>query len=235
MKVLDLFSGIGAFSLGLERVGMQTIQFVEKDKKCFQVLKKHWPNVPIHHDIRSFDGKGYRGTARLVCGGPPCQSVSLAGEQAGTRDDRWLWEEALRVVSEVAPEWCIFENVYGLLTIDDGMAFEALCLALEDQGFEVQPYLIGAISVNAPHIRSRVWIVAHAFRDYEWEEPCSRQARRVGREYESVSWNRGWQEALCHFRGMDDGSAYKVHRVNTIRNAVCPQVVEQIGKAIMEF
>lgn len=96
MKILDLFSGIGGFSLGLGRAGFETVAFCEKDEFCQKVLAKHWPDIPIHNEVRDLDGSKYRGAVQLVCGGFPCQPFSTSGEQRGERDDRDLWPEMLR-------------------------------------------------------------------------------------------------------------------------------------------
>ena len=119
MKVLDLFSGIGGFSLGLERAGMETIAFCEFDEHAQKVLRKHWPDVPIHSDVRSLNGHDYRGTVDVVTGGFPCQDLSTAGEKAGFSGERSsLYIEMLRIISECRPQFAIFENVTGLLTGD---------------------------------------------------------------------------------------------------------------------
>lgn len=296
---IDLFSGIGGFALGLQRAGFTTVQFVEIDKFCQKVLKKHWPDVPICEDIKKFRGRdnaprqqiqkssrsiqggainsgnsrpiqnntasnvedsqkkgvrfqeqyslwaeesflqgnksigqgseyfraGYRRrednpqnclrTMREIgnlqgwkaddpsascglCGtfesgmampkmpppmaqakhsegeycineeidvltaGTPCQPASCAGKRRGREDDRWLWEETLRVIAEVKPKWCILENVRGLLTLEQGMAFEYIILELEAIGYETRTFIIPACALNAPHRRDRVWIVAYS-------------------------------------------------------------------------
>lgn len=164
MNVLDLFSGIGGFSLGLGRAGFTTVAFCEIDSFCRAVLARHWPAVPIHEDIRELDGTQYRGSVDLVCGGPPCQPASIAGKRLGAEDDRWLWPEALRVAFEVRPEWLLFENPDDLTTLNDGVEFEKVLSAMEGQGYEVQTFDIPACGVDAHHIRHRVWIVAHASR-----------------------------------------------------------------------
>ena len=107
MRVLDLFSGVGGFSLGLEAAGMETVAFCEREPFCQAVLRKHWPDVPIHDDITQLDGKAYRGTVELVCGGFPCQPFSVAGKRRGAEDDRALWPEMLRVIREVQPTWVL--------------------------------------------------------------------------------------------------------------------------------
>jgi len=156
---LDLFSGIGGFSLAAQWNGIETIQFVEMDKFCQKVLNKNFKGVPIHDDIKTFHS-----TVRpfLLTGGFPCQPFSCAGKQRGTEDNRYLWPEMLRVISEAKPEWIIGENVRGFISNNNGMVFENCCLDLEREGYSVQAFIIPACAVNAPHRRDRVWIVAHS-------------------------------------------------------------------------
>lgn len=158
MKIIDLFSGIGGFSLGLESTGgFKTVQFVENEPWCQKILAKNFPGVPIAGDIREYDGQ----KADIVVGGFPCQPFSVAGKRKGTRDDRHLWPEMLRVIKASKPRWVIGENVRNLTSIQDGMVFEQVCTDLESEGYEVQPFIIPASAVNAPHQRYRVWIVAN--------------------------------------------------------------------------
>ena len=158
MKVLDLFSGIGGFSLGLEWAGMETVAMCEKDKFCRQVLAKHWPDITIHEDIRDLDGKDYKGSIDVVCGGFPCQPFSVAGKQLGKADDRHLWPEMLRVIKESAPAWVIGENVSGFVR----MALDDVCSDLEGEGYRVQSFVIPACAVEAHHRRDRCWVVAYS-------------------------------------------------------------------------
>ena len=158
MKVLDLFSGIGGFSLGLEWAGMETVAMCEKDKFCRQVLAKHWPDITIHEDIRDLDGKDYKGSIDVVCGGFPCQPFSVAGKQLGKADDRHLWPEMLRVIKESAPTWVIGENVSGFVR----MALDDVCSDLEGEGYRVQSFVIPACAVEAHHRRDRCWVVAYS-------------------------------------------------------------------------
>lgn len=158
MKVLDLFSGIGGFSLGLERAGMETVAFCEQDKFCQKVLKKHWPDIPIFDDVRTLDGTQFRGTVDVVCGGFPCQPFSTAGNQQGKNDSRHLWPEMFRVIRECQPTWVIGENVSGFVN----MALDDCWTDLEAEGYEVQPFIIPACGVEAHHRRERCWIIAYS-------------------------------------------------------------------------
>jgi len=161
IKVLDLFAGIGGFSLGLERAGMKTIAFVEIDPYCQKVLRKHWKDIPVFGDIRNFNKEVFNETVDLVCGGFPCQPFSVAGRRKGTDDNRYLWPEMFRVIQEYKPTWVIAENVRGILSVQQGMVFEKVCSDLEGEGYQVQSFVIPACAVNAPHRRDRVWIIAN--------------------------------------------------------------------------
>ena len=161
MKILDLFSGIGGFSLGMESTGhFETVKFVEMDKYCQKVLRKHWPNVPIEEDIKNVKGKEFE--ADVIVGGFPCQPMSVAGRQKGTSDSRYLWPEMFRLIREVKPEFVIGENVQGIINIQDGMVLRQVQDDLESEGFEVQCFLIPASGIGAWHQRNRVWIVGHS-------------------------------------------------------------------------
>jgi DNA (cytosine-5)-methyltransferase 1 len=161
LKLLDLFSGIGGFSLGLESTGgFETIAFVEKDDFCQKVLKKHWPNTTIEGDIRNVKGDKYE--ADIITGGFPCQPFSVAGKRKGTDDDRYLWDETIRVVRECKPRWFIGENVEGLININNGVVLRQVQTDLEKEGFEVQCLVIPASGIGAWHQRKRVWIMAYS-------------------------------------------------------------------------
>jgi DNA (cytosine-5)-methyltransferase 1 len=161
LKLLDLFSGIGGFSLGLESTGyFQTIAFVEKDKFCRQVLQKNFNNIPIEEDIRNVRGSNY--AADVITGGFPCQPFSVAGKRKGTADDRYLWDETIRVIAECKPIWFIGENVEGLININNGMVLRQVQTDLEEQGFQVQCLVIPASGIGAWHQRKRIWIIAYS-------------------------------------------------------------------------
>ena len=161
LKVLDLFSGIGGFALGLDSTGFfETVKFVEMDKYCQKVLRKNFPNIPIEEDIKNVEGKEYE--ADVVVGGFPCQPFSVAGKQKGTNDNRYLWPEMLRLIKEIKPEFVIGENVQGIINLQNGMVLRQVQDELESEGFEVQCFLIPASGIGAWHQRYRVWIVGHS-------------------------------------------------------------------------
>ena len=217
MKILDLFSGIGGFSLGLERVGMKTVAFCEIDKFCQKVLKKHWPNIPIHEDITKLDGKQYAGTIDLICGGYPCQPFSVAGKQRGKEDARHLWPEMFRIIRESKPRWVIAENVEGHIKL----GLDAVLDDLEGENYTCWTFIIPACAVAAPHQRNRVWIVANAkhngqlapsqsrsqgkaIQHHEKRPNCSRESQGMGESInvansERERIQREWPQSLQRF------------------------------------
>jgi DNA (cytosine-5)-methyltransferase 1 len=193
MRVLDLFSGIGGFSLGLERAGMRTVAMCEINPFCRRVLRYHWPHVPIYGDIRelSVERAGGLGGVDVICGGFPCQDIStarhaeapgLAGERSG------LWSEMFRLVCEYRPDWVLIENVARLRTL----GADRVLGDLEDADYTGRPFVVRAEHVGAPHPRPRVWIVANANRIKLRQQP--------GR----CGWP-SWAEAL--FPAQDDAHA----------------------------
>jgi len=168
VKLLDLFSGIGGFSYGLEKTGFQTVAFCEMDKYCKLVLQKHWKGTKIYNDVKEITKEKLEADGvelpEIITGGFPCQPFSIAGKQKGTNDDRHLWPEMFRIIKELKPRWIIGENVRGIVNIQDGVVFETVCTDLESEGYEVQAFNIPAAGVGAPHRRERIWIVANSRR-----------------------------------------------------------------------
>lgn len=242
-KVLDLFSGIGGFSLGLERAGMETIAFCEIDKKCHYVLKKHWHDVPIFDDVKKVSGVN----ADVVCGGFPCQDISIAGKKKGiektTRSG--LWFEFKRIINEVKPKYAIIENV-------ERLRYNGLATVLSDLrsiGYDAEWHVIPACAVGAPHKRERMWIIAY---------PCGNHSSRILNAKDVVQDNQQWQfpENIRNWHGwqywfashvfdgnwtenatennrVDDGVQRRVDRVKQLGNSVVPQIPEIIGRAIL--
>jgi DNA (cytosine-5)-methyltransferase 1 len=161
VNVLDLFSGIGGFSLGLERAGMRTVAFCEIEPYCRAVLAKHWPGVPIIHDVRAVGAQSLAGVEAIdvICGGFPCQDISNAGKRAGIDGARsGLWSEYARIIGELRPRYVIVENVAALL----GRGLERVLGDLATLGFDAEWHCIPAAAVGAPHIRDRLWCIAYA-------------------------------------------------------------------------
>jgi DNA (cytosine-5)-methyltransferase 1 len=127
-----------------------------------KVLDYHFPDADSHIDICTTDFKKYANKIDILTGGFPCQPFSLAGKRKGTDDERYLWGEMLRAIQEIKPRFVIAENVFGITNIDGGLVFEQVCLDLETEGYEVQPFIIPASAKNAPHRRDRCWFIAYA-------------------------------------------------------------------------
>ena len=165
MNVLDLFSGIGGFSLGLERSGMRTVAFCEVDSYCRRVLASHWPAVPIYDDVRTLSAARLRAdgiSINAICGGFPCQDISGAGRKAGIDGERsGLWAEFARLIDELRPDIVLVENVADLLI----RGIDRVLGDLAALGYAAEWHCIPACAVGAPHERDRVWIVAYT---HEW-------------------------------------------------------------------
>ena len=161
MTHASLFSGIGGFDLAAEWMGWSNVFNCEINPFCRKVLAYHFPNAKQYEDVKAVDFTIYRGHIDVLTGGFPCQPFSLAGKRKGSDDNRYLWPEMLRAIREITPRWVVGENVFGIVNWSNGMVFEQVQYDLEDEGYEVQPYVIPACAVDAPHRRDRVWFVAH--------------------------------------------------------------------------
>lgn len=159
----SLFSGIGGFDLAAEWMQWNNVFHCEKEKFCQQILKYYWPDAALHEDITKTDFTKYKNQIDILSGGFPCQPFSNAGERKGTADDRYLWPEMLRAISEIKPRWIVGENVYGLVNWNSGLVLDTIKTDLENLSYEVfPPVIIPACGLNAPHRRYRVWVIAHA-------------------------------------------------------------------------
>lgn len=167
MRFFSVFSGIGGFDLGLQRAGWECVGQCEIDPYCAAALEKHWPNVWRWRDVKTLSGQlilDNCGRVDALVGGPPCQPSSVAGQRRGAADDRWLWPDFLRLVSEVKPMWVLAENPRGVLSLDvEGLQFsEWLAREFENRGYSLMPVELAAEDVGAPHRRERVWFVGYA-------------------------------------------------------------------------
>lgn len=228
MNVLDLFSGIGGFSLGLERAGFKTVAFCEVDKKCQAVLKKHWPDVLMFDDVSNLKGKDIEETIDVICGGFPCQDISLAGKGAGLAGKRsGLWSEFHRLIEEIRPKYAIIENVSALRS----RGLDQVLRALSEIGYDAEWHCITAASIGAPHRRDRIWIVADSNSEGlqgQWEI-----TGRISKELQDISYSRWWQVEPDVGR-VANGIPGRVDRLKQLGNAVVPQIPQLIGTAIME-
>ena len=186
MKMMhgSLFSGIGGFDLAAEWMGWGNAFHCEWDDFGTKVLNYYWPNAKSYGDITKTDFMEWRGRIDILTGGFPCQPFSIAGKRKGKEDDRYLWPEMLRAIREIQPTWVIGENVGGIISMvqpcdevevggqaslleedyftqkDQEYVVETVCSDLEREGYSVQPFLIPACAIGAPHRRDRVWFVA---------------------------------------------------------------------------
>ena len=164
MRHGSLFSGIGGFDLAAEWMGWENVFHCEWNEFGQKVLKHYWPNAIQYHDITQTDFTIHRGRIDIITGGFPCQPYSMAGKRKGKEDERHLWPEMLRAITEIQPRWVVGENVLGLVNWNGGLVFHEVQADLEAAGYEVWPYVLPACAVNAPHRRDRVWFVAYATR-----------------------------------------------------------------------
>lgn len=161
LTVGSLFSGVGGLDLGLERAGMRVAWQVEIDDYATRVLARHWPNVPRFRDVREC-GRHNLAPVDLVAGGFPCQPHSLAGKRGASGDDRDLWGEFARILRELKPRWVVAENVPGLLSSEAGRFFGRVLRDLAASGYDAEWDCLPAAAFGAPHLRDRVFLVAHA-------------------------------------------------------------------------
>ena len=217
MNVLDLFSGIGGFSLGLERAGMRTVAFCEIDPWCRAVLRKHWPEVECHHDIRTMPYIH----ADVICGGFPCQPFSTASR--GRRVAENLWPEMLRVITQSRPAYVIGENVQ-----EQAIASAAKCLS--GIGYATYYRRISGADCGADHQRDRWWVIAYP-------DTQSELRRAIDAEVaELPALCRGLWGAENYARAIrvSDGLSDRMDSPGALGNAVIPQIPEAIGRAIMK-
>lgn len=240
LNVLDLFSGIGAFSLGLERAGMRTRAFCEVEPFCRAVLKKHWPDVPCYDDVRTLTAARLRAdgiAVNAICGGFPCQDISYAGYGAGLEGDRsGLWAEYARLIGELGPEVALVENVAALL--DRGLADVLGTLA--DLRYDAEWDTVSACAVGHTHMRPRVFIVAYSDR-FNGRE---RLRRSLARAFRTLQAGDGFARARAGAKarlanpselyGGADGLAFGLDRNCAIGNSIAPAVAETIGRGIVQ-
>lgn len=234
MNVLDLFSGIGGFSLGLERAGMRTVAFCEANEFCQRVLAKHWPDVPCYPDVRALtaDRLATDGIAvDAICGGFPCQDISYAGYGAGLAGERsGLWTEYARLIGELRPRYVIVENVAALLN-------RGLDIVLRDFAtlrYDAEWHAVAAAHVGAPHLRDRVWIIAYPQAERTVQGVESLQAPKLSRELGRIL-GRARVQWLDHppVCGVDDGVRPELDGHEALGNSIVPHIPEAIGRAIM--
>lgn len=158
----SLFSGIGGFDLAAEWMGWENVFHCEWNEFGQKVLKHYWPNAETFTDITKSDFTKYANRIDILTGGFPCQPYSLAGKRKGKEDDRHLWPEMLRAIREIRPRWVVGENVFGLINWNGGLVFHEVQTQMENEGYEVWPFLLPAIGIGANNLRKRIWFIAHS-------------------------------------------------------------------------
>lgn len=236
LRIGSLFSGIGGLELGLERAGLgPTVWQVENDDYCQRVLSKHWPDAARYGDVRGVDWSQVD-AVDVVCAGFPCQPFSSAGKRTGVADERWMWPEVERCLRVVRPRWVVLENVPALLR--DADAFGLVLADLAAHGFDAEWSVLSACAVGAPHVRERLFVVAHA--------DCGDGSARLGvgdarprplpgRDDHACAW-RDRVNGSLEAAGGDGREVDGVPRwmVSALGNAVVPQVAEFVGRRILE-
>jgi DNA (cytosine-5)-methyltransferase 1 len=204
MKHGSLFSGIGGFDLASELVGWDNLFQVEIDSYCQKVLRKNFPNVKLYGDIKEFKGTDWRGTVDIISGGFPCQPFSVAGKRRGQKDNRYLWDEMLRVIREITPSFIVGENVAGLISMEGGGTLDRILSDLEDEGYATEQFIIPACAIGAWHRRDRIWIVAYdkcmgwkkrsgISLGQEEQESEGQELNHICEEVSSNSNSNGWE------------------------------------------
>ena len=259
MAHVDLCSGIGGFALGFEWAGLsKPVLFCDIEPWSRKVLRKHWPDVPIAKDVKELadDPNGLVPECDILTAGYPCQPFSLAGERRGSADDRHIWPHIFSIIQAKRPSWCVFENVYGHVS----MGLDEVLSDLEREGYAARPFIVPACATDAPHRRDRVWLIAHA--NSKTQSDVSRHAKEgqrlvadtkgeriqgfgAGRQQESHSHAK---EAIF-MRGSErpksaawlpepavgrvaHGIPRRVDRLRGLGNAIVPQIAQRIGETI---
>tara|TARA_Y100000593_G_C4315466_1_gene340631 strand:- start:190 stop:951 length:762 start_codon:yes stop_codon:yes gene_type:complete len=241
IKIGSLFSGIGGFELGLERAipNSSTIWQVEQDKFCQKILNKHWPNAIIYDDVCTV-GQHNLEPVDILCGGFPCQDISLAGQLGGIHGKKsGLWWQMHRIISELRPRIAVMENVSNLIT----MGLPEVLGSLSEIGYNAEWTIISASQFGAPHQRKRIFIVAYSM--------CTRSQIRLPKKGRSNKERKSKESNYCNYRShgwkaesfwaaeprirrVDNGIPYRVDKLRALGNAIVAQCSEYIGQKIAD-
>lgn len=253
MKHIGLFEGIGGFSLAARWAGWETVAWCEWNEFGQKILKHHFPEAEGHGDITKTDFTKYANKIDIITGGFPCQPYSTAGKRLGKEDDRHLWPEMLRAIREIRPGWIVGENVRGLTNWNGGLVFDEVQADLENECYEVLPFLLPACSVDAPHRRDRIWFIAYSdsnrLQRRSNDGILREEAKRTNKRLKDMGClpRENWQNFPTQsaiYNGNDgiperlDNISISKWRTESIKaggNAIVPQVAFQIFKAINEY
>lgn len=237
---IGLFEGIGGFSLAASQMGWNTLVTCEINPFGQRVLKYYWPNAYHHADVKTLNydtinselsnrfGAGWRNDDIIITGGFPCQPYSLAGKRLGKEDDRHLWPEMLRVIREVQPTWVVGENVFGLVNWNGGLVFDEVQADLEVEGYEVQPYVLPACGVNAPHKRDRVWFIAHRYNESR-QEGTSNRKREGCEQIRERSLLRSYPGPISEKRTTSNSDSQQSERMQLDERESCQSKQRESG------
>jgi DNA (cytosine-5)-methyltransferase 1 len=241
LQHLDLFSGIGGFSLGLESAGLaKTVAFCDIDNFCQKVLKKHWPEVPIFSDIKELTYEKLKANGinniDIITGGYPCQPFSVAGRKKGEEDPRHVWPEYFRIIKELRPTWVIGENVGGHIKL----GLDTVLENLESEGYSARTFSISAASIGANHKRERVWILANSKSsnrdEYEINKEHGKpEAQKIFGNRSCLSGVSSRWEVEPDVGRVADGLPDTMDRLKSLGNSVVPQIPFLIGSCIKEI
>ena len=242
MRHVDLCSGIGGFALGFEWASLsKPVLFCDIEEWPRKILAKHWPDVPIAEDVKELANDPDRNVpdCDILTAGYPCQPFSLAGERRGTEDDRHIWPYIFSIIQAKRPAWCVFENVYGHVS----MGLDEVLSDLEREAYATRPFIVPACAADAPHRRDRVWIIARNVGDTISSGQCGNDRRRSGQ----VSQDRCEDVAHSNSAGLQgrqnwlpepavgrvaNGIPRRVDRLRGLGNAIVPQIAMRIGQTI---
>ena len=238
LQHLDLFSGIGGFSLGLESAGLaKTVAFCDIDNFCQEVLKKHWPEVPIFSNVKelTYEKLKTNGINKIdiITGGYPCQPFSVAGRKKGEEDPRHVWPEYFRLIKELRPTWVIGENVGGHIKL----GLDSVLSDLESEGYSARTFSISAACIGANHKRERVWILANS-------KSSNRNEYEINKEHgepetQKIFGDRGCLSGVSSRWKVEpdvgrvaDGLPNTMDRLKSLGNSVVPQIPYLIADCI---
>jgi len=244
MKHGSLFAGIGGWDLAAQKMGWSNEFHCEIKPFCLQVLKKHFPNSISYEDITKTDFREWRNRIDILTGSPPCQSVSKCGKMRGMDDERYLWDDYIRAVREIQPRWFVAENVSGLLTANDGDAYEQIMFQLEAEGYETLTLGLPACAVGAYHIRERIWIIGRSKLESNTNterrqlgkvsDTCQEERAQHGIELPRNAFGLHWYEAISRIHGRLNGISRRMdgRRNAALGNAIVPSVAQVIFETI---
>lgn len=255
MKALELFAGIGGIALAEQMAGIEVVGLSEIEDYPVRILKKNFPDIPILKDVRRINKRTLKevgidpDTIDIVSGGFPCQPFSIAGKRRGTDDDRDLWPEMFRIVQEIRLHWIVGENVANFAN----MELDRTLSDLESAGYETRAFVLPAAAIGAPHQRMRTFTVANADSE-RWDCLEKGQTNRCYRKYSESDASQERQKEIWsttvhvlsagaevltqpsgQLRRNDDGLSQGMDRLKCVGNAVVPQQILPIFKAIVEI